>query len=65
MDTHRNFASPRVGIDDRPAHGPHCYDADGVLICGWPELHPEHTQLEEVYEPENFDPANVWTVSPE
>jgi hypothetical protein len=20
-------------------HGPHCFDADGVPVCGWPELH--------------------------
>ena len=22
------------------AHGQHCYDQDGTLICGWPEYHP-------------------------
>jgi hypothetical protein len=21
------------------AHGPHCQDADGTLVCGWPEYH--------------------------
>ncbi len=20
-------------------HGQHCYDADGLLICGWPDQH--------------------------
>ena len=36
-------------------HGPHCLDADGVLVCGWPECHQpskaEHIRaLDEAYE---------------
>ncbi len=23
------------------AHGQHCYDQDGTLICGWPEYHSD------------------------
>lgn len=27
------------------AHGQHCYDQDGTLICGWPEYHPDNDKL--------------------
>ena len=24
-------------------HGTHCEDADGLLVCGWPEMHADAT----------------------
>ena len=25
--------------EDAKRHGPQCFDADGLLVCGWPKLH--------------------------
>lgn len=35
------IATPAVSLStDGGQHGSHCYDADGLLICGWPNEHP-------------------------
>jgi hypothetical protein len=31
--------SPAVSLSADGGHGSHCYDADGTLVCGFPELH--------------------------
>ena len=52
MSLSSRLQNPAVSLSADGGHGAHCYDADGILTCGWPN---EHTLASDIDFSNNSD----------